>query len=525
MMTTRAFQVFFLVLTLTACGPTSEPERSAEALAETSVDSPTEIHQDYSETQDGIELGHATDEQLAAYEQFFEENGDRHLGQVAELVAIPTLAMVPENAPDLEKAGQYLVDLLTSLGMDNAEYHPADGFPLVTAEWMHAEGQPTAVFYGHFDVQPVDASRWDSDPFTADIRDNKLYGRGATDDKGYIIAFLSTIEAMMELDGGLPINVKFFLDGSEEFGSQSMEAWLAQPDNNAWIREADFGFNLDAMMQSDDQGLMWRGLRGGGDVEVTVTSANTAVHSGLYGGTAPNAIHAAAMIIASMYNTDGSVAIEGFSDDLLEVTQEQRDEIKAAEPDMASTLDKEALEIAEWIGDPEFTPLERTWLRNSMDVTGIRGGYIDGKASIIAESAWFRVMTRTGPGQDPAKLNEKIIEHIKANTPWGVKIEFTALTAGSAPFFEETDLGFRIGYQVQTEFFGKEPKVLYVGGGVPALSYVPDAGGPSLVPFSFQRSDEGFHADNEYLRIDSFQKGQRAFARLLHAMVDQPNRD
>jgi len=483
------------------------------------------IFQITANAQEPLALNSGSAAQLEAYSKFFEENKARHLRQVADLIAIPTLAMVPDHAPDLKKAGEYLVNRLNDLGMEKAEYHPADGFPLVTAEWMHAEGQPTVVFYGHFDVQPADASRWKSDPFEADIRDNKMYGRGATDDKGYIIAFLSTIEAMMELDGGLPVNVKFFLDGSEEFGSQSMQAWLAEPDNNAWIRQADFGFNLDAMMQSDDQGLMWRGLRGGGDVEITVTSANTAVHSGIYGGLAPNAIHAAARIIASMYNDDGSVAIEGFSDDLLEVTQELRDEIATAEGDMASTLDKEALEVAEWIGEPEFTPLERTWVRNAMDVTGIRGGYIEGKASIIAESAWFRVLTRTGPGQDPAKLNDKIMSHVKANTPWGIEVDMVSLTAGSAPFFPESDLGFRIGYQVQTDFFGKEPKVLYVGGGVPALSYVPDAGGPPLVPFSFQRSDEGFHADNEYLRIDSFEKGQRAFAHLLHALVGQPTRD
>ena len=351
-----------------------------------------------SDTPKELTINRGSDDQLRAYDQFFEENSEKHLGQVADLVAFPTLAMVPENAPDLEKAGQYLIDRLTEIGMDNAKFHPADGFPLVTAEWMNAEGQPTAVFYGHFDVQPVVASRWDSDPFKAEIRNNKMYGRGATDDKGYIIAFLSTIEALMESDDKLPVNVKILLDGAEEFGSQSMVAWLAEPENSAWIREADFGFNLDAMMQSDDQGLMWRGLRGGGDVEVTVTSANTAVHSGIFGGVAPNAVHAAAKIIASIYNDDGSVAIEGFDDDLIVPDQALRDEIAAAEPDMQSTLDKEGLNIAEWIGDSKYTPLERTWIRNSIDITGFRGGYIEGKASIIPESAWFRVMTRVGPG-------------------------------------------------------------------------------------------------------------------------------
>ena len=472
-----------------------------------------------------LNLNKPSDKQIEAYDNYFGENHDAHINKVKELVAIPTLAMVPEHAPDLKKAGEYLVKELTAIGLKNAKYHPADGFPVVTAEWMEAEGQPTSLFYGHFDIQPVDKSRWDSDPFKAEIRDNKLYGRGATDDKGFIIAFMSTLEAMLKTDGKLPVNVKVLFDGAEEFGSQSMEKWLAENDVNAWVKEADYGFNLDAMMQSDDQGLMWRGLRGGSDVEVTITSANTALHSGIYGGAAPNAAHAASKIIASLFNDDGSVAIQGFYDDLTPPTKALREEIAAAETDMSSTLDLQAFEINQWIGGQAFTPLERTWIRNSLDVTGIKGGYTEGKASTIAYSTWFRVMARTGPGQDPKKLNQLIMDHIKANTPWGVKVEMTSGTFGEAPFFSEDDLGFQIGHKVLTEFFGKEPKVLYVGGGVPALSYVPAAGGPQLTTFSFQRSDEGFHADNEYLRIDSFKKGQKAYANLLHALVGQPLRE
>jgi acetylornithine deacetylase/succinyl-diaminopimelate desuccinylase-like protein len=472
-----------------------------------------------------LKLSKYSEEQGKAYDAYFEKNHDRHINKVKELVAFPTLAMVPENAPDLKKAGDYLVKELEAIGMKNAKYHPAEGFPWVTAEWMEADGQPTILFYGHFDIQPVDKTRWDSDPYKAEIRDNKLYGRGATDDKGYIIAFISTLEAILKTDGKLPVNVKVMFDGAEEFGSQSMQAWLQEKDINAWVKEADYGFSLDAMMQSDDQGLMWRGLRGGGDVEVTITSANTALHSGIYGGAAPNASHAAAKIIASFFNDDGSVAIKGFYDDLTVPTQALRDEIAAANNDMAATLDLKAFEIDQWVGEQNYTPLERTWIRNSLDITGLKGGYIEGKASTIAYSTWFRAMARTGPGQDPEKLNQLIMDHIKANTPWGVKVEMVSGTYGNAPFFSEDDHGFKIGHAVLTDFFGKEPKVLFVGGGVPALAYLPAAGGPLLTTFSFQRSDEGFHADNEYMRIDSFKKGQRAYAQLLHALIDQPLRD
>ena len=470
-----------------------------------------------------IEVNHATDEQLAAYDKWFTENEERHLKEVADLVAFPTLAMNPQNADDLKKAGEFLKNKLTDIGMKQATVHPGDGYPLVTAEWTGADGQPTVLFYGHFDAQPAYPERWESDPWKADIRDGKMYGRAATDDKGPIIALLSSIEALMEHDGKLPENVMFLLDGCEEFGSQSLPKWLA--DNKEWISRPDYGFNVDAMMQSDDQGLMWKGLRGGGAVTVTLTSANSDLHSGIYGGSIPNAAVAASKIIASMYNDDGTIAIEGYNDGLNELTEEERKEIADAVKgfDEAAALKK--IGVAQTIGDERYSVVERTWIRSSLDVTGFKSGYIEGAASVIPHSAWFRVQTRTGPGHDPVALNEKIMAHIRKNTPWGIKVEMEAASGGSAPYFREDDTNFALGKTVLTEFFGKEPAILYVGGGVPALSFVPDAGGPQLVSFGFQRSDEGFHADNEFMRIASFQKAQRAYARLLHAVVGQPKRE
>jgi acetylornithine deacetylase/succinyl-diaminopimelate desuccinylase-like protein len=470
-----------------------------------------------------FEVNHASDEQLVAYDKFFTENEERYLKEVADLVAFPTLAMDPERAGELVKAGEYLKKKLTDIGMENATVHPADGLPLVTAEWNGAMGQPTVLFYGHFDIQPVNKDRWDSDPFKAEIRDEKMYGRGATDDKGPIIALLSAVEAQMELDGKLPVNIMFLLDGAEEFGSQSMPKWLE--DNKEWISKADYGFNVDAMMQSDDQGLMWKGLRGGGDVEVTITSANSDLHSGIYGGAVPNAAIAAAKIIASMYNDDGTVAIEGWNEGLKDLSIQERAEIAEAVKGLDEDAALKQLGLAEFIGDPNYTLVERTWIRTSLDVTGVKSGYIEGKASIIPHSAWFRVLSRTGPGHDAEALNKKIMDHIRKHTPWGVKVEMTELDTGDAPYFSEDDLNFKIGKTVLTEFFGKAPKVIYVGGGVPALAHVPGAGGPQLVSFGFQRSDEGFHADNEFMRIASFRKGQRMYARLLHALVDQPPRE
>ncbi|MHA3980957.1 M20/M25/M40 family metallo-hydrolase [Halovulum sp. GXIMD14794] len=469
----------------------------------------------------GLDLVQPSDDQRQAYDAWFTENEERHLSQHAELVAFRSLAMVPEERGEVDAAGAWLVERLKAIGATNTNYD-ADAL-VASGEIIADDSQPTVLVYGHFDVQPVDEARWDTDPWVATEKDGRIYGRGATDDKGMIIAFLSTLEGIIATDGTLPVNVKFLLDGAEEFGSQGMPDWLAA--RSDWLADADFGVNIDAMMASDDQGLMWRGLRGGSDVEVTVTSANTALHSGIYGGAAPNAAIAAAKIIASMWNDDGTVAIEGFKDDVTPATDSMRAEIAAAVAGVDEAAARARLEIAEWIGDEDYSIIERTWIQPSLDVTGIRSGYTEGKASIIPFDAWFRVMARTGFGQDPEKVNAAIIAHIEKNIPWGVSVEMTSTSFGGAPFFDETDFSFRIAQQILTNYFGQEPQVLYVGGGVPALAYVPEAGGPQLVSFGFQRSDEGFHADNEFMRLSSFRTAQRAYAELLHAFRDQPKRD
>ena len=464
-------------------------------------------------------VNHATKEQLDAYDEFFSQHYERHIKELTNLIAIPTLAMVEENKPKLMEASIYLKNKLDNIGLDNATVHDNTGNYFVTAEWQKNDDQPTVLFYGHFDVQPVNEDSWDSNPFNADLRDGKLYGRGATDDKGPLIALISALEAIITLDGTLPINVMLLLDGSEEIGSPTLPVWLKN--HKSWISTPDYGINIDAMMHSDDQGLMWKGLRGFSDIEVTITSANTDLHSGIYGGAAPNSAVAAAKVISSLWNKDGTIAIDRFYDDLIEFPVNEKVEINKSVSAEYSDKQMDDFEISEWIGEPEYTMIERTWIRNSLDVTGFKSGYIDGKASVIPHSAWFRLMSRTGPGQDPQKINQLIKDHISKQIPWGLKVAFVEGIGGPAPYFAEDDRGFMIAKTVLSEFFGKPPKVLFIGGSIASLSYVPSYGGPNLVSFGFQRSDENFHANNEFMRIDSFKKGQRAYVRLIHSYLNQ----
>jgi acetylornithine deacetylase/succinyl-diaminopimelate desuccinylase-like protein len=465
----------------------------------------------------------ASDAQIAAYEKYFKDSQERHLKDVADLVAFPSMRMDPKHHPDVQKAAEFLKAKLDAIGMQNVKVHLPD-YPFVTAEWMGAPGQPTAIFYGHFDVQPAVASQWKTDPFKAVIKDGKMYGRGVTDDKGPNVAFISVLEAMMKLDGKLPVNVKYVLDGSEEFGSQTMPAWAAQPQIKAWLGSADFGFNLDSMMQSDDQGLLWKGLRGSIAFDVRLRSANTALHSGIFGGAAPDSAAAAAIVIASLYNPDGTLAVKGFYDDATPIAPEDKQNIAEISKGLDEAAVKQKYGLPQLIGDQRFTPLERTWLRGSCTVTGLKSGYLEGSGAILPETAWFNMLCRLGPGQNPDKIAEQVSAHIKAHAPWGVEVEVKPFGNSVAVLIPGDDPSYALSKSVQTAFYGRPPAELYVGGTVGALSYMKAAGAPNLAALGIQRADEGFHADNEFMRISSFEKGQRLYAMMLHALVDQPRR-
>jgi acetylornithine deacetylase/succinyl-diaminopimelate desuccinylase-like protein len=241
----------------------------------------------------------------AIYDGWFEKNFDRHVDELTEFVSIPTIGAEPEHVEDMQKGAQWIADKLTRIGMENATVHQlATPHPVVTAEWLHAEGQPTVLFYGHFDVQPVTGQPWKTDPFKPVIEGNRMYGRGATDCKGGLYMSVMAVEAIMANEGKLPVNVKFFFEGQEEIGSPSLMPWIGA--NTEWLA-ADYAYNTDAMNYDDNQGLMWKGLRGGAFVAFTIKGANRVLHSGIYGGVVPNANVAMAKIVASFHNADGTV--------------------------------------------------------------------------------------------------------------------------------------------------------------------------------------------------------------------------
>ena len=442
----------------------------------------------------------------------------RHVGEVAELVRFPTVASDPANAQVMLDAGKWLTDKLTAIGMDNATVHPAGGYPVVTAEWMHAPGQPTVLLYGHFDVQPAKAELWDTPPFEPQVINGTLTGRGAIDCKGALMMGVTAIEAMMAVDGSLPVNVKLFLEGQEELGSPTLLPWVG--DHAEWLG-VDYAYSMDAMMQSDDQGLMWRGLKGATLASFTLTGANQAVHSGIYGGTVPNAAVAAAEIVASFHCDDGSVAVEGFYDDVDEITEADRAEIALLPFDpnaLARDFGLDAL-----VGEEGYDPQLIRFLRPTLEVTGIDAG-IHGVGAVVPNVAKVWITSRLVTSQHATKIGELIERHVRDRLPEGITVEYEARPITPGIKYSDDDPAFQIAREVLTDVFGQPPAIGYVGGGVPVLAYMRGLVGRDLVTFGFQREDENFHAPNEYMRLSDFTLGQGAYIKLLEAHRNQPLR-
>jgi len=301
---------------------------------------------------------------------FTEKERDKQLQQLIEFVSIPSISTLPEHKPDIAKAAQWLVTHLQSIGLQNVKIFPTELHPVVYAEWLGAPGQPTVLIYGHYDVQPVDPlDLWKSPPFKPEVREQYLYARGASDDKGQTFAHLKAIEAYLKTTKKLPVNVKLLIEGEEEIGSPSLTQFVASNKN---LLQADVSLVSDSHILSPMQPSIVYGLRGLAYLELEVTGPDHDLHSGSYGGAVHNPLNALAAIIAKLHNPDGSIAVTGFYDKVRALTADERKEL-ARLPFNEKAFCQEAGISATW-GEQAYTPTERLGARPTLDVNGIWGG-------------------------------------------------------------------------------------------------------------------------------------------------------
>jgi acetylornithine deacetylase/succinyl-diaminopimelate desuccinylase-like protein len=448
-----------------------------------------------------------------SFETFVKEQREKQIKELAEFLAIPSISSLPAHKNDMVLAAEWLARKLKAIGMTETDVITAGGHPVVFSKWNKATGKPTVLIYGHYDVQPVKEEEWKTPPFVATTLNERIYARGAADDKGGLMIAVWAVEGILKTGGSLPVNLIFLFDGEEEKGSPNFKKFLQTQQS---LPKVDFAYNADGAQFNDSTPSIWMSLRGSLPVEFEVRTATVDAHSGIYGGKTPNAAKAAAQIIASFYTPDDKVAIKHFYDRVLPLSKKEKDMIKNVPYD--EKKDEKDLGTTVETGDHTHTPLERLWYRPTLEVTGVWGGYTaaEGFANIIPASVRVRLNCRTVANQEANEITHLIIQHILQHSPRGVTITFKDFEGYSMPIkFPATGPAFQAAYDVLANVYKKPPLLTAIGGSIGALTDIKEVLGVYTYSFGFQQADENFHAPNEFIRISDIEKGQTAYYLLL----------
>jgi acetylornithine deacetylase/succinyl-diaminopimelate desuccinylase-like protein len=452
----------------------------------------------------------------AAWERYLEEQRGRFLAELLDFLRIPSISALPEHTADVERAAQWVADRLGAAGMEGVRILPTGGHPVVYAEWLHAPGKPTIIVYGHFDTQPADPLHlWTSPPFEPVIRDERVYARGASDDKGNMLIPILAVEALLETEGTLPVNLKFLLEGQEEIGSPQLAGFLEE---YRALLAGDLVVSADSGQWREDQPALALGSRGICALQIDVRGAKTDLHSGGHGGAAPNPIHALAHIVNSLRDADGRILVAGFYDDVVPLSDEDRAMIAAVPFDEEAYMRR--LGVTALPGEPGYTVMERRWARPTLELNGIWGGFEGaGMKTVLPSEAHAKITCRLVSDQDPSTIPTLIAAHVRRHAPPGVTVEVQTFGSAAYPYHVPADhWGNQVIVGVLAELYGKEPLHLRTGGSVPACGLLLRTLGVYTVGFGFGLDDEQIHAPDEFFRLSNFHRGQAAYCMLLHRL-------
>ncbi|HWI52629.1 MAG TPA: dipeptidase, partial [Symbiobacteriaceae bacterium] len=381
------------------------------------------------------------------------------------------------------------------------------GHPAVFAERIDHPGRPVALIYGHYDVQPVDPlNLWETPPFEPAIRDEKLYARGASDDKGQVFMHVKVIEAILKAEGKLPFNVKFIVEGEEEVGSTNLARFLQEQKE---MLKADVVVISDTGLYARGVPSLTYALRGLAALEVEVTGAKGDLHSGLFGGAAPNAVHALVQLLASLRRTDGGIAVAGFYDGVKELSDEEKASFASLGFDESHL--KRDLGVNALPGEPGYSAIERLWARPTLEINGIFGGFQgEGTKTVIPNKAGAKITCRLVPDQDPKQVQDVIEAHLKAHCPAGVTLAISRGDGARACMTPIDHPAIRAAMDALAEAYGAEAKFIRGGGSIPVVGTFTEVLGAPSVLMGFGLEDENFHAPNEHFNLENFDKGMRA---------------
>jgi acetylornithine deacetylase/succinyl-diaminopimelate desuccinylase-like protein len=442
---------------------------------------------------------------------FINVNRERYLEELKTLLAIPSISALPEHAGDVRRCAEWCVEEMRRIGLQNVRLIETPGNPVAYGDWLHAAGAPTILFYGHYDVQPVDPlNLWESPPFEATIRDGEIYARGSADDKGQVFMHLKAVEAHLKQNGKLPVNIKFMLEGEEEVGSAHLDDFVRSHKSEL---AADVVVISDSPMFARGVPSICYGLRGLVYFQIDLRGSSTDLHSGSFGGAVANPAFVLAQMIAQMKDRGGHVKIPHFYDDVKPLQEEER-QAWASLPFNEKTYRKD-FGIPKVFGETGFTTLERTWARPTLEINGLLSGFTgEGAKTVLPAVAMAKLSMRLVPDQDPNKIAGLFEEFVKKIAPKTVELKITRMQGGK-PWMTSFDNTYvQAAGRAIERGFGRSPIFTREGGSIPVVSTFQEELGLPSVLFGVGLPDENAHAPNEKLDVSNFHNGIIASAYL-----------
>jgi len=447
---------------------------------------------------------------------FVDQNRPRLLEELKDFLRIPSISTLPEHKPDVQRAAQFVADRLKQAGIENVAIIPTAGNPLVYGDWLHAPGKPTVLCYGHYDVQPPDPLElWTNPPFEPTLRDGNLYARGSADDKGQMYMHIKAVEALRAVNGTLPINLKFLIEGEEEIGGASIAKYVAE--NPAKLK-ADVALVSDTALYAEGLPTLCIGLRGLVYMELEATGPARDLHSGLYGGAAPNPIFGLAELLSKCKDANGVIQIPGMYDDVAPPASAEKDSWQRLPFQERDFLGKEVGSTA-LTGEPGYSVLERVWARPTLEVHGIAGGFTGaGAKTVIPSKATAKVSFRLVPNQNPDKIVAAFRAFLEKNAPKGIKLELRVLSAGPAIMVDPSNPAIQTAARAFADMLGKPTVFTRSGGSIPVVGdFANHLHIPSIL-MGFGLPDDGLHSPNEKYRLENYYQGIMTIAHFFEQL-------
>lgn len=452
---------------------------------------------------------------------YADEHREAFLEDLKTLLRIPSISTLPEHAKDVQRAARFVADQLSAVGLKKVKVIKTDGHPLVYGEWLNAPGKPTVLVYGHYDVQPVDPiDEWKSDPFEPEVRNDNLYARGAVDDKGQMLGLVKALESLARTSGGkFPVNLKVLIEGEEEYGGEAIEAYVRKHPKEL---ACDVALVADTGMPASGVPSLVYGLRGIVYTEIEAHGAKHDLHSGSYGGVAPNPIHALALVLAELKGSDGHINIPGLYDKLKPISEAERALWKRNPVDTHAQL-KRDMGVDVLPGEMEYDPIERLGFRPTLEVHGIVGGFVgEGAKTVIPAAAKAKVSLRLPPELDPDEVLGLLKKCVASICPPGVKMKVRDVHGGRGVLVPLDSVYMRAAEQALEQEWGRPPVFEREGGSIPVGALFDSELHVPIIFMGTGLPDDNIHAPNEKYHVPNFYHLIRQAIRFLTIIGNDP---